>query len=125
MNNISYMKDNIILGKSKKFALSVITLYQKLQDQKEFVLSKQLLRSGTSIGANVYESVFAQSKKDFFTKICIALKESHETLYWLELLRDSQLTNIDIEPFYSEWEEILKILIASKKTTEKSLQKNP
>ncbi len=116
------MKDNILLQKSKQFALDIIKLYQLLQKENEYILSKQILRSGTSIGANVHESVFGQSKKDFFTKICIALKESHETIYWLELLRDSHLTHIDITQLYKDCDEIVRILAATKKTTETNLE---
>lgn len=116
------MKDNILLQKSKQFALDIIQLYQLLQKENEYILSKQILRSGTSIGANVHESVFGQSKKDFFTKICIALKEAHETIYWLELLRDSQLTQIDITQLHKDCDEIVRILAATKKTTELNLE---
>lgn len=76
--------------KSKKFALRIVRLYKYLtQEQKEFVLSKQILRSGTSIGANLAESSCAISPKDFLSKIYISLKEAEETIYWLELLKDS------------------------------------
>lgn len=116
------MKDNILLQKSKQFALDIIQLYQFLQKENEYILSKQILRSGTSIGANVYESVFGQSKRDFFMKICIALKEAHETMYWLELLRDSSLTDIDITQLHKDGDEIVRILAATKKTTEANLE---
>ncbi|MBR4519645.1 MAG: four helix bundle protein [Victivallales bacterium] len=80
-------QENIVLEKSKAFALRIIRLYQYLQDdQKEFILSKQILRSGTSIGANVKEAQCAQTKKDFIAKMYIALKEAAETEYWIELL---------------------------------------
>ena len=83
-------KDNKILIKSKAFAIRIIRAYQYLCDEKhEFVMSKQLLRSGTSIGANVRESINAQSKLDFINKLNIALKESNETEYWLELLHET------------------------------------
>ena len=82
--------DNIILSKSKAFAVRIVRLYQYLcNDKKEFVLSKQLLRSGTSIGANVKEAVRGQSKPDFISKMSIALKEAAETEYWLELLYET------------------------------------
>ncbi len=82
--------DNKILAISKTFAVRVVRLYQYLcNDKHEYVLSKQVLRSGTSIGANVRESVNAQSKLDFINKLNIALKESNETEYWLELLHDT------------------------------------
>ena len=88
-------KDNIILSKTFDFSLSVIELYKMLINQKEFVISKQLLRSGTSIGANVNEAVAAQTKKDFSYKMSIASKEARETKYWLLLLSKSNLVNLD------------------------------
>ena len=87
-------KDNKILIISKAFAVRIIRLFQYLQNEKkEFVLSKQLLRAGTSIGANVRESVHAQSSEDFIHKLNISLKESYETEYWLELLRETEYLN--------------------------------
>ena len=83
-------EDNTIQIISKAFALRIIKLYQYLQIEKhEFVISKQILKSGTSIGANIRESIYAQSKADFISKMSIALKESSETEYWLELLHES------------------------------------
>ena len=79
-------KQNIIKEKSFLFAIEIVALYKVLAERKEFVLSKQLLRSGTSIGANIRESEHAQSKADFIHKLSIALKEANETEYWLELL---------------------------------------
>ena len=90
-------KENIILKKSYAFALDVINLYKFLIEKKEFVLSKQILRSGTSIGANIHEGVASQSKKDFINKLGIASKEARETSYWLNLLKDSHF--IDQELF--------------------------
>ena len=82
--------DNLLYELSKKFALRVIKLYQFLnEEKKEFVMSKQIYRSGTSIGANIAESMNAQSKADFISKLSISLKEATETKYWLELLFDS------------------------------------
>ena len=83
-------KKNIIKEKSYHFAIEIVNLYKILCDRKEFVLSKQLLRSGTSIGANVRESEHAQSKADFIHKLSIALKEANETEYWLDLLFESK-----------------------------------
>src|SRR5438128_1294213 len=83
-------KENILKDKSYKFALRIVNLYKHLSgEKKEFVLSKQILRSGTSVGANVAEANQAQSKADFIHKLAIALKESVETEYWLNLLRDA------------------------------------
>ena len=79
------MKDNIIYNKSFDFAITIVNLYKQLTSvKKEYVLSKQLLRSGTSIGANVSEAVRAQSKKDFISKLHIAFKETGETIYWIK-----------------------------------------
>ncbi len=83
-------EENVIKEKAYNFALEIIELYKYLKiEMKEFVLSKQILRSGTSIGANIEEAQAAQSKKDFLSKISIASKEARETLYWLKLLNDS------------------------------------
>jgi four helix bundle protein len=83
--------DNQILIDSKSFAIRIIRLYKYLSDmKKEFVLSKQILRSGTSIGANISESVFAQSRMDFVSKMSISLKEASETKYWLDLLYETE-----------------------------------
>ena len=83
--------DNQILIDSKSFAIRIIRLYKSLSDmKKEFVLSKQILRSGTSIGANISESVFAQSRMDFVSKMSISLKEASETKYWLDLLYETE-----------------------------------
>ncbi len=84
------MKENVIQEKTYKFAIRAVKLYKYLVDEKrEFVLSKQLLRSGTSIGANVEEAIGGQSKKDFIAKISIAYKEARETHYWLRILKDT------------------------------------
>ena len=91
------MTDNILLSKSKKFALIAIEFYQKLQKEGEYVISKQFLRSATSIGANLHEAVAGQSKKDFYTKICIAFKEANETMYWISLLRESDITTLSVD----------------------------
>lgn len=88
------MKENIVKNKSFEFAIRVVKLYQFLCDQqKEFVLSKQLLRSGTSVGAMVREAEHAETKKDFIHKMAIAQKEINETMYWLELLQQTQYLN--------------------------------
>lgn len=87
-------KDNIIQEKSYRFALEIIDLYKVLKNQEnEYVLSKQILRSGTSIGSNVEEAIGGQSKKDFISKLSIAYKEARETHYWIRLLRDSNYLN--------------------------------
>ena len=84
--------DNLIADKTFDFALQIISFYIQLKSENEFILSKQLLRAGTSIGANVEEAIAAQSKKDFINKMSIASKEARETKYWLRLLDKSELT---------------------------------
>ena len=113
--------DNVILEKSKNFALRIIKLNNYLVTEKnEFVLSNQALRSGTSIGANIKESACAQSKADFYSKLNIALKEASETEYWLELLHESQyIDNNSFESIYANCKEIIKILTAITKTQNK------
>lgn len=103
---------NIVSDKSKAFAVRIIKLYQYLVSEKrEFVLSKQLLRSGTSIGANVKEAVRGQSKADFISKMSIALKEASETEYWLELLYETDfLDKKQFDSIYADNQELLKIL---------------
>ena len=111
--------DNIIVDKSKVFALRIIRLYQYLKNEKsEFVLSKQLLRSGTSIGANVKEAIRGQSRADFYAKLNISLKEASETEYWLELLiRTEYITREQYESINNDSTEINKLLISIIKTT--------
>jgi four helix bundle protein len=110
--------DNIILLKSKGFALRIIKLYSYLCHKKrEYVLSKQVLRSGTSIGANAKEGSVAQSRPDFYSKLHIALKEAAETEYWLELLHESGLLEKKyFDSIYTDCQEILKILTSILKT---------
>ena len=104
-------RENIIVAKSYSFALEIIQLYKILVEKKEFVLSKQLLRSGTSIGANIHEAVASESKKDFIHKLGIAVKEARETSYWLNLLKDSQIISIEeFEKMDKLCKEIVKIL---------------
>ena len=113
-------KSNIIKEKTYQFALDIINLYRTMQKQNEFVMSKQLVRSGTSIGANVEEASAAQSKKDFISKMAISSKEARETNYWLRLLRDSKLCHkIDYSELLKESEEIIKILTSIVKTSQK------
>jgi four helix bundle protein len=114
------VKQSIIEKKSFEFALKIIELYKKLLEQNEYVLSKQLLRSGTSIGANVTEATAAQSKKDFITKMSIASKEARETKYWLTLLSKSKLVNIYFNDYLFEIDELIKILTSIVKTSQES-----
>ncbi|HOS83363.1 MAG TPA: four helix bundle protein [Bacteroidales bacterium] len=111
------MKDNIIKDKSFAFALKVIALYSQLQENKEFVISKQLLRCSTSIGANINEAIAAESRADFAHKMSIACKEARESLYWLELLHASNLKDFDYTFYVKECTEIVKILTNIVKST--------
>lgn len=91
------MREDILANKSKSFAIKIVNLYKKLtNDDREYVLSKQLLKSGTSIGANIREASFAQSQGDFISKLSIALKETNESLYWIEILHDTDFIDSDI-----------------------------
>jgi len=107
-------RNNIIADKSKCFAVRIIRLYQYLCDEKkEYVLSKQTLRSGTSIGANVKEAIRGQSKADFISKMSIALKECSETEYWLELLHETgYISDSEFVSIYEDCRELIKILIS-------------
>lgn len=117
------MKDtNVIQDKSYNFALEIIRIVRKTQNsQNEYILTRQLIRSGTSIGANVEEAIGAQSRKDFLYKISIAYKEARETDYWLRLLKDSNLLDSTIaEKLQKDCLEILKILGTIQKTIKNS-----
>jgi four helix bundle protein len=119
------MKDSISRIKSEAFAIRIIKLYNYLCDKRrEFVLSKQILRSGTSIGANLAEADFAISKADFLSKIYISIKECSETLYWLRLLKETKyLTEKEFSGIYFDCEELIKILTSSIKTVKINLEK--
>lgn len=112
-------KEKTVKFKSKKFAIRIVNLYKFLCETKnEYVLSKQILRSGTSIGANIAESECAISRKDFLNKIYIALKECSETLYWLGLLKDTDYISVEqYESLQRDGEEIRKMLSSTTKTT--------
>ncbi len=117
-------QDNIILTKSFDFAVRIVKLYKYLCDeQKEYVLSKQLLRSGTSIGANINEAQAGQSKKDFIAKISIASKEARESKYWIELLIKTDYLDKDdchVLTLVSEIDEIVKLLTSIVKTSQEN-----
>ena len=114
------INNNIVADKSEDFALQIIFLYKDLSDnKKEFVLSKQILRSGTSIGANIAESKRAQSRADFYSKLNISLKEAEETVYWLRLLNKSEyIDNAEYESLVKQCDEIIRILVATLKHSE-------
>ena len=117
------MKENIIKDKSFDFAIRIVKLYQYLcADKKEFVLSKQLLRSGTSIGAMIREAEHAESKQDFIHKFAIAQKEANEVVYWLELLKATDYLNAkEFENINNDAIAILKLITSIIKTTKATI----
>lgn len=116
----------VTFDKSKAFAIRVVNLYKYLREsQKEFVMSKQILRSATSIGANLAEAEYGISKNDFLAKLYIPMKECSETLYWLELLYSTEfLTKNMYESLAGDCIELLKLLKASTKTTKEQIVSN-
>lgn len=115
-------KESIIKEKSFEFALKIITLYKLLIENKEYIISKQLLRSGTSIGANVEEASAGISKRDFLAKMSISSKEARETHYWLRLLEKSNIIDFNFTPYMKDCEEIINILTAIVKTSQHNIQ---
>jgi four helix bundle protein len=122
---MSKQKDNIVASKSYAFALRIIKLYKYLvSEQKEYVLSKQILRSGTSVGALIKEAEHAQSKKDFINKMNIALKEANETEYWLMLLKDSDyIDEKSYNSIYPDSVELIKLLASIVKSSKLNIKK--
>lgn len=115
------MGENVVKDKSFDFAVRIVNLYKHLsQEKKEFVLSKQLLRSGTSVGANVEEAIGGVSKADFRAKLGIAYKEARETTYWLRLLHATDyLTDKEFESIFNDSDELCKLLFSIIKSTHK------
>lgn len=116
------MKQNPIASRTFEFALDIVSFTLLLKNEKEYTISKQLLRSGTSIGANVEEAIAAQSKRDFINKMSIASKEARETKYWLRILDQSELTTLSVKEKLSEIEHIVNILTKIVKTSRDSLR---
>ncbi len=114
-------KDNLVQQKSFAFSLMIIELYIKLKAEREYVISTQLLRCGTSIGANIEEAIAGQSRKDFIHKMSVSLKEARETYYWLRLLNESELTSIDVNNHLMKSSEIISILSSIVKTSKKNI----
>ena len=110
------MKENLIKTKSFEFALKSIYVYKTLVSEKEYILSKQFIRSSTSIGANVQEADAGISKKDFTAKMSIASKEARETLYWISLMQVSNLIDFDFEDIKQDCEELVRKLTSIVKT---------
>lgn len=115
-------KSNVVRHKSEDFAIRIVRLYKYLSEEhKEYVLSKQLLRSGTSIGANITEAIHGISKKDFLAKMYIAFKECAETEYWLTLLHKTEyLTAEEYSSIHADCVELIKLLTTITKTTKMS-----
>lgn len=113
-------RDNIVEQKSRAFAIRIVNLFKYLRDRRrEDIMSRQVLRSGTSIGANVFEGTYAQSKEDFVNKYSIALKEANETRYWLQLLSDTgylSATDAMAQSLVEDCVELIRILTASIRT---------
>jgi len=115
--------ENTVMNKAYTFALRIIKLYRFLIDEKEFVLSKQILRSGTAIGALIKEAEHAQSKADFLNKMNIALKEANETEYWLMLLKDSgYIEESGFQSIHQDIVEVIKLLASIVKSSKESLR---
>ena len=116
-------KENIILNKTYNYAIRIVKLYQYLcHEKKEFELSKQILRSGTSIGANLEESVGGLSRKDFLAKIGVSYREARETRFWLRLLKDTNYISAEqSENMLEDLEEIIRIITAIQKTTKATI----
>ncbi len=115
-------KDNVVQIKSYAFAVRIVNVYKYLlEEKKEYVLSKQLLRCGTSIGANIEEAIGGQTEKDFFAKLTISYKEARETHYWIRLLKDtSYLSNEEAQSLLIDIEELLRIIGSIQKTLRNS-----
>ncbi len=119
-------KENVLKDKSYKFSIRIVKFYQFFSKQKnEYVISKQVLRSGTSVGAMIEEANQAESKADFIHKLSIANKEANETHYWLRLIKDTELIKEDVLPLLKDCEELMKLLTTIIKTTKKNINKKP
>ena len=116
------MSKNIIQEKSFDFSLFIVSLYKKMLKENEYVLSKQILRSGTSIGANIVEASAGISKKDFIAKMSISSKEARETRYWLQLIDKSDLIDINVEEELKLVEDLINILTAIVKTSQQRIK---
>lgn len=117
------MKENVLKIKSYSFALRIVRLHQFLRkEKKEYILSKQILRCGTAIGALIREAEFAQSKADFTNKMQIALREANETRYWLEIFKDSDYLNDKMfESIKNDCDELIQLLVSTVKTSKQRI----
>ncbi len=119
---MSYKSKSVVLKKAFNFAVSIVKLNETLNEAKQFVLAKQLIRSGTSIGANINEALAGYSKRDFMFKMSLALKESNETEYWLLLLKESKTIDMNFDSFIDEITELQRMLTAILNTTKRRMQ---
>lgn len=110
-------KKNPLLDRSFNYAVQIVGLSKQMNYQKEYVLSKQLLRSGTSVGANIEEAIAASSKRDFAYRMSVACRESRETRYWLRLIATTNLIDVDLDPMIDESTELINILTKIVKTS--------
>ncbi len=117
LNEMNNEKPNIIRDKSFQFALKIIELSQSLKEERNYEIANQIIRSGTSIGANVEEAQAAQSKKDFISKISISSKEARETKYWLRLINESKISNNKLDDLIKECDDLINILTKIVKTS--------
>ena len=117
-------ENNVLADKTIAFAIRIVKCSKYLQNEKnEHIMSKQILRSGTSIGANVHEGIYAQSKADFISKLSISLKEASETSYWLTILYRTNYINQEIfQSFKDNIDEIIRIIISAIKTAKKNME---
>ena len=117
-------KNNALADKTTAFAIRIVKCCKYLQeDRKEYIMSNQILRSGTSIGANIHEGIYAQSRADFVSKMSISLKEASETSYWLDLLHKTDyLSDVMFDSLKIEMDEIMRIIISSIKTAKKNVE---
>ena len=118
MNN---EKPNIIRDKSFQFALKIIELSQSLKEERNYEIANQIIRCGTSIGANVEESQAAQSKKDFISKLSISSKEARETKYWLRLIKESKISNNKLDVLINDCDDLINILTKIVKTSAETI----
>ena len=119
------MEENFLQNKSMQFSIRMVELYKKLSSEgREYVLSKQILRSGTSVGANIREARRAQSSPDFYSKLTISLKEADETQYWLELLhRTGYISDETFDSINADCEELIRLLVSITKTLRNKMTK--
>lgn len=124
MEVLETYKESVIQKKSFDFAVDIVNLYKQLSKNNDSIILKQLLRSATSIGANVQEGSAGQTKRDFITKMSIASKEARETLYWLKLIIRTNYYSVDFEKYYKDCDELVKILTKIVKTSQLKTIKN-